>query len=139
MRAVLDSNIFIFALRSDGEAFAEILKLTGIRFSCFIPRMVLYEIFERLKSLEGKDFAAFAAHTIKSLNIEIIADELIPHELVEKYHKRGAKEGDGVIAAFAEWIKADYLVTENRDFLKEIRTEFTTIKAEGFIRLLLKR
>ncbi len=138
MRAVLDSNIFIFALRSDKEVFAEILKFAGMRFNCFIPRMVFYEVFERLKSLEGKDFAAFAAHTIKSLNLEIIADELIPHELIEKYHKRGAKEGDGVIAAFAEWIKADCLVTENRDFLKEMRTDFTTLNAEEFIRLILK-
>lgn len=139
MRAVLDSNIFIFALRSENPLFAEILKLAEIQYACTIPNLVLREVVERLKVLEGKEFASFTLYFLQSLNIRIIADELIPAELIQKYQRRGAKEGDALIAAFTEWIKADYLVTENRDFLKEIKLEFKTIPGEEFLQLLLKR
>lgn len=73
---------------------------------------------------------------LNTLQIEVIADELIPKNLIVKYKEKGAKEGDAIIAAFVEWTEADYLVTENRDFLKEIKTDFKTVKADGFIQLL---
>ena len=139
MRVVLDSNIFIFALRSENPLFAEILKLAGVQYGCIIPNLVLGEVVERLKVLEGKEFASFTLYLLQSLNITIIADELIPEELIQKYRNRGAKEGDALIAAFTEWIKADYLVTENRDFLKEIKLDFKTMCGEEFLRLLPKR
>ncbi len=138
MRAVLDSNIFIFALQGEEEVFSDILRLAGVTFTCAIPHMVLAEVFKRLKASNGKDFASLAAQVIQSLPIERVADELIPQELIYKYQKRGAKRGDDVIAAFADWIKADYLVSENRDFLQEIETDFKTIRAKEFIRLITR-
>ncbi len=39
----------------------------------------------------------------------------VPVELFEKYrNEKGLKEGDALIAAFAEFVKTDYLISENR-------------------------
>lgn len=45
-------------------------------------------------------------------------DFLVPFELGVKYEIRGFKMADAFIAAYAEWVGADVLVTENRHFLK---------------------
>jgi hypothetical protein len=43
--------------------------------------------------------------------------------LVEEYQRLGLpSEADARIGAFAEWMKADFLVSENQRFLKELKT-----------------
>ena len=137
MHAVLDSNVFIFSARSKEMVFTEVIKLAGVQFQCSIPQMVLTEVVERLRNLEGKQFASFARYLLQSLPIPIIADELIPEELMVKYKQRGAKSGDATIAAFVEWVKADYLVTENCDFLQELPLDFKVMKTTEFKKVLL--
>ncbi len=140
IRAVLDSNQFIFGLRDKEEFCVDVLKLVGIKFSALISDLIIEEVFSRLKELEGKDFASLLIHIIKNLKIEIIADNLIPPQIIEKYRRRGAKESDALIAAFTEWVGADYLVTENRHFLREVRIDaFRTINAEDFIKVIRER
>lgn len=139
-KAVLDSNEFIFALRDEKEFCVDVLKLTGIRFTALISHTIVEEVFLRLKELEGKDFASLIIHIIKNLKLEITDDSQIPLEIVEKYESRGAKKGDALIAAFTEWVGADYLITENRHFLKEIKIDkFKAINAENFIVVIGRR
>lgn len=137
IRAVLDTNQFIFGLRDEKEFCADIVKLSGIKFTALASTTILEEVFERLKELEGKDFASLAIHIIKNLGIEVIDDKLVPKEIIQKYKNKGAKDADSVIAAFTEFVNADFLVTENRHFLKEIKiNEFKTIKAEDFMKVI---
>lgn len=138
MRVVLDSNIIIFALREEREACATILKLAGFQFKAVLPRMVLTEVTERLHSLAGKDTASFARHLLLSFPWQWIDDEFIPEEFIKKYQRIGARGGDAVIAAFVEWIKADYLVTENRDFLQELHLPWNVVRAEEFLQIVQK-
>ena len=139
-KVVLDSNQFIFALRDEEEFCAKIIKLSGIRFETVISETIINEVFSRLKELENKDFASFIIHAIKNLKIKIYDDTLIPSTMIKKYLERGAKKGDASIAAFTEWIQADYLVTENRHFLRELEIDaFETINAEDFMGIIKGR
>ncbi len=78
-----------------------------------IPRTIVEEV--RIH-LSPEDFATF----IRAINSLTTIDEdfLIPFELGAKYEARGFKPADAFIAAYAEWVGADVLVTENRHFLK---------------------
>lgn len=139
IKAVLDSNQFIFALRDKKEFCVNVLKLSGIRFTAIICDTIIKEVYHRLKELEGKDFASFVVYIIKNLKIEVIDDRLVPFDVIKKYRDMGAKEEDSLIAAFAEWVEADYLITKNRHFLKEIKIDkFKTINAKGFMDILKK-
>lgn len=44
-------------------------------------------------------------------------DYVVPFELGAKYEGLGLKPGDAFIAAYAEYVRAEFLVTENRHFL----------------------
>ncbi len=46
-----------------------------------------------------------------------------PEELWLKYLDLGLSEEDAFIGALAEWVGAKFLVSENRDFLRELKTE----------------
>lgn len=137
MKVVLDTNEFIFALR-DKEYFAlNVLKLAGINYTCIIPEMILEEVFQKFKFLKGKNFASKIRYFITNMDITILPDEIVNQYLIEKYRRKGAKGADAFIAAFAEFIGADYIVSENRDFLKEIKFEKIKVcKAEEFLKIL---
>ena len=47
------------------------------------------------------------------------------------------EKGDAFIGAFAEWMKVDYLISENRHFLRELQTEaYAVMNAERFIQVM---
>jgi len=53
-----------------------------------------------------------------------VVDEPVPKELVTKYVGLGLSEkADALIGAFVEWIGAKYLISENRHFLEELKTD----------------
>lgn len=58
----------------------------------------------------------------------------VPFELGAKYESRGLKPGDAFIAAYTEWTGAEYLVTENRDFLSLTALPFKIARAEAFLK-----
>jgi len=58
----------------------------------------------------------------------------VPFELGAKYESLGLKPGDAFIAAYTEWTGADYLVTENRDFLALTALPFKIVRAEAFLK-----
>jgi hypothetical protein len=62
----------------------------------------------------------------------------VPVEFFEKYrNEKGLKEGDALIAAFAEFVKTDYLISENRHIYRDLDIrEFTPVNAEEFLEIL---
>lgn len=62
-------------------------------------------------------------------------DDLVPMALYAKYVSRNLKSADALIAAYSEWVKAELLVSENRDFLAlSTPLPFRVVKAAAFLR-----
>jgi hypothetical protein len=64
-----------------------------------------------------------------------IVDEPVPAGLVAKYVRLGLPgKADAFIGAFAEWMRARYLVSDNRHFLRELQTDaFEVLDVEMFV------
>lgn len=77
-----------------------------------IARLIVNEVRINLHPKAFKEFILFLNGLTR-----IDEDFLIPFELGAKYEARGLKSADAFIAAYAEWAKADILVSENRHFL----------------------
>ncbi|MEK6949239.1 MAG: type II toxin-antitoxin system VapC family toxin [Nanoarchaeota archaeon] len=134
MEVVLDSNEFIFGFTKSEKVYADLLKLIGIKFNVTLPDVIFREVFDKLKILEGKDFASAARYAILKMDIKIVDEKLVPHELIQKYCNIIKKRPDAAIAAFTEWIDAKYIVSENRHFLDTLkRKPFEVLKAEDFM------
>jgi hypothetical protein len=65
-----------------------------------------------------------------------VEDWQIPFDLGEKYRELGLKAGDAAIAALTEWVEADYLVTENRDFMDRSLLSFRVVRIAEFLTVL---
>jgi len=93
-------------------------------------------IVEEVRSnLAPKDFHKF----VKFVNLfnPIGEDFLVPFELGSKYEFIGFKPADAFIAAYAEWVGADALISENRHFLAKNPTlPFKIINAENCLKLM---
>jgi hypothetical protein len=64
----------------------------------------------------------------------IIVDEPTPRALVENYAALGLPaKADAFIGAFAEWMEVQYLISDNRHFLRDLKTEaFRVLNAAEF-------
>lgn len=61
----------------------------------------------------------------------------VSFELGVKYEIKGLKPADAFIAAYAEWVGADALVTENRHFLvRHSDLPFKVVTAEQCLKLI---
>ena len=116
MDFVLDSNIFIFAFdppqKPSCVSLLALLLENRATFHVHIPRLILTEIRRNLTPLLMQDAMRFA-HQLA------IPDEdfVVPSKLSAQYEARGLKPADAFIGAYAEWVKADGLISENRHFL----------------------
>ncbi len=129
MIIVLDSNEYINFLNKKtplSRAFEN--DSVTIHANELIVKEVLRNVAEEVK----KDFYAM-----------LMKDQVVLHNektrkaLLDKYKKKGLKKGDIAAAAFCESIDADYLVSENRHFLKENRfDEFKILNLEEFLKLI---
>ncbi len=136
MRIVLDSNEFIFAFMEKKTVCMKILENIDL-FEVFMPLLILDEIVERLRILVNKNFASKIRHTVLSLSIHILDISTLPKNLIEKYERKGLRTSDAAIAAFTEYIQADYLLSENRHFLKNLKTtKFRVKNAEQFLEMV---
>jgi len=62
----------------------------------------------------------------------LIVDEPVPAELITKYAILGLPEkADAVIGAFSEWVGAKHLISDNRHFLKALKTEAYEVLTPG--------
>ena len=111
MIIVLDSNEYIQYFERSLEILDEIL--TNEEISIYINEIIVKETLRNIDEHKKKDF-----YSLVSRRPFTAYNEKLPLVLLEKFKKLGLKKGDIAIAALCETIEANYLITENRHFLK---------------------
>lgn len=116
---VFDTNIWIFGLRrgSNIPACSQLLERLD-RLRVVLPRQVLQELQANLS--ENEINTLFRLLTRFPERLKISWDKTKP-EIIAKYQALGCKLGDAVVAAHLEELDIKTLVSENRDFLEEVR------------------
>lgn len=132
---VLDTNIWIFGLRNqpDRPACAQLLRCLN-RLSVRVPRQVLLELRANLNSEKMNDLFRLWSTYPDRIDIRWGRVRLA---LIEKYQRMGCKLGDAAVAAHVEDMGIEVLISENRDFLEEIRgLPFRILSAEDALQEL---
>jgi len=136
LQFVIDSNEYIFAFgpSKNPVSYAFLLNLleTGHIHTVRITRTIVEEVNRNLSPEAFSEFISF-------INALTTIDEnfLVPFELGSKYEFMGFKPADAFIAAYAEWVGADALISENRHFLAKNPTlPFKIINAENCLKLM---
>ena len=134
MQLVLDSNEYLFALgverKHSCEALLNCLLTTSNRYRLRVSRTILDEVRRNTAPQRFREFWLF----LRALGVAVDEDWEVPFELGVKYEAEGLKPGDAFIAAYTEWTGADYLITENRDFLSLRALPFQILRAEAFLK-----
>ena len=116
MIIVLDSNEYINCFNNNVLLLNKI-TLNEI-FTIYINETITKEVLNNINEYSKKGFFNFL------FTSHIIAyNQKLPDSLLMKYKQLGLKKGDIAIAAFCEAIEADYLITENRHFLKSLENQ----------------
>jgi predicted nucleic-acid-binding protein len=131
----LDTNVFIFALRKEPNfpACETLLfdKLNEIRV--YMPLQIFLELQRNLMASEMR-------RVVRALTMaQAVTWDYAPAQidLIRQWERHGARKGDAVITAHLEVAAIRYLVSENRDFLKELTAlPFTVLSSEEAVRLL---
>ncbi len=142
MRVILDSNEYILGLDTTAGPTPSSRLLDLIRilideleeFRLLVPEIIIREVQRNLPAELEKDFFKLIQSSLK-IEYHDVLD--VPKATFQKYrrHKR-LKHADALIAAFADFMKADYLVSENRHIYRDLKvTGFITLTAAGFIDL----
>jgi predicted nucleic acid-binding protein len=116
---IFDTNVWIFGLRRspDVPACAELLENLN-RLQVVLPRQILQELQANLVDDELRSLFRL----INRLPIPPRIDwQKANPEKVANYQRMGCKLGDAVVSAHAEELGIKILVTENRDFLEELK------------------
>lgn len=136
MLIILDSNEFIFALGAQDPHARMLLDILFAKTSSHSLR-ILRTVFEEVqRNLTIEAFKEFIL-LLLSANIPIDEDTLVPFELGMKYELAGFKYADAFIAAYAEYVGADILVSENRHFLsRQTNLPFKIVTADNCLKLI---
>lgn len=128
MLICIDSNQFIFGIAQTAPDSVELLRVLRV-FEVAIPRLVVQEVARNLRTPEQ---VKMFYRLLKGSPRLLIVDEPVPAELVTRYATLGLSEkADAVIGAFSEWVGAKYLISDNRHFLKELKTEAYEVLTPG--------
>ena len=130
---VLDTNVWIFGLRDEPDRPACLQMLQRLpRLYVQVPRQILLELRANLTRDEMDRF--FRLLNCYSQRIQFHWDKVEP-ALLRKYQQLGCKLGDAAVAVHVEALGIKILVSENRDFLAEIKgLPFRVLTAEEFLR-----
>jgi len=100
----------------------------------FLNEIIFSEVYRNLTDYLIKYFIKL----LKNPKFKTISDK-IPQFLIDKYKKLGLKKGDFIIAAFCEFVNADYLISENRHFLKNLKFDkFKVVTLNEFLNIIEK-
>ena len=127
----IDSNQFVFGLNETNEDSVTFLNILS-DFNVAIPRLITQEVTRNLDTaVQVRKFYRL----IHGAPNFLVVDEPVPQTFVTKYVELGLREkADTVIGAFAEWVGAKYLVSDNRHFLQELKTDaFEVISPSEFL------
>lgn len=135
MLICIDSCVFIRAFEAPSSDAALLISVLTPKLPVVIPRLVALEVSRNLRSAEH-------LHTFYRIFSEksgaLIIDFPVPDDLVASYVIRGMRvKGDAYIGAFAEWFHVSHLISDNRHFLRELRTDAYQLLTPGnFLQLL---
>lgn len=133
---VLDSNELIFGLTGNKQypkILIDNLKDLSQNYDFRINGQILKEVLDNVPNQYKEKF-------FKLVNYGLINydNKLIDKRLINKYKNLKLKKGDNAIAAFTELINADFLISENRHFLQELKTKkFKILNAEQFLKEII--
>ena len=132
MRICIDSCVFIRGLRDPSTDAAQLLMQIRPALELFVPRLVAAEVTRNL--LFPSDLTRFYRLFHENRSAHII-DGPIPKALFQRYVDLGLRaKGDAYIGAFAEWLRVDYLISDNRHFLRHLHTEaYRLLTPAGFL------
>ena len=136
MKLVIDANEYIFAFgiveETPNRTLLDYLLIHSARNKTFICRTIINEVQRNLVAPRLKDFFDY----VYSVCI-VDEDYIVPFELGAVYENEGLKPADAFIAAYAEHIGANLLVSENRHFLSHHSgLPFHVVKAVECLRQL---
>jgi hypothetical protein len=119
---VLDSNEYILGLadpQSDSAALLKALKKCVV----VVPAMVVEEVISSLAAMSsGLPRMFYGLLNDPSAHVTRTYYEP-PVELWLKYLDLGLSEEDAFIGAFAEWVGARFVVSENKHFLRRLKSD----------------
>jgi len=134
MRICIDSCVFINGLTGADPVAMRLLDLVGPDLVVVIPRLIAQEVTRNLQTAKQvqRFYRLFYQRTFA-----FIVDELTPTALVNEYAGKGLPgKADAFVGAFAEWMQVHYLISNNRHFLRELRTTaFQVLEPAAFIAL----
>ena len=134
MQLVLDSNEYLFAFgverKRSSETLLAAIAAVPDRYQLRISRTIVEEVRRNTAPQRFREFWRF----LQALGGVVDEDWEVPFELGVRYESRGLKPGDAFIAAYTEWTGAEYLITENRDFLSLTVLPFKVARAEEFLK-----
>ena len=125
---VLDSNEYIFYLNEKIENFNKMFQRVG--FYVHLHKSIRNEVLKNIRDDQKNSFYKLIIE-----NNILVNEEPLSLELFKKYEMLGFKKGDITIASFCEKIKADFLITENRDFLKSKKFNFQVLSLQKFLEM----
>jgi len=143
MRIVLDSNEYILGLdTTEGPSpFSRLLDLVRILidesegFRLLIPEIIVWEVQKNLPAGLEKDFFRLIQSSRKIEYHDLVH---VPKETFLKYRRqKHLKQADALIAAFADFMKVDYVGSENRHIYRDLKPkDFVTLTAQDFLGLV---
>jgi len=143
MKIILDTNEYLFGLDRESGEEASVKLLNVVRlmiedikdFKLLLPEIIREEVQRNIPQQLEKDFYNLI-YSSEKIEHHPMMD--VPMKLFNKYrNEKELKEGDALIAAFAEFMKVDYLISENRHIYKNLKIkEFATVNASEFLKIL---
>jgi len=130
MRICIDSNQFIFGIAGSDPA-SEALMMLLPYLDVVLPRLVIREVTRNMSDAQVRMLYTL----LNKAPRVVIIEEPVPTVLVDKYVALGLREkADAVIAAFAEWQGAKYVISDNRHFLVELHSDaFEVLSPDEFL------
>jgi len=113
-------------------ASVRLLDILSTELVVIIPRLVAQEV---TRNLDSRAQVRHFYRLFHNREFAFIIDDPVPEALVGKYAALGLPaKADAFIGAFAEWMGVQYLISDNRHFLRELQTEaFEVVDAETFL------
>ncbi|MGH7966639.1 MAG: PIN domain-containing protein [Candidatus Binatia bacterium] len=117
-RIALDTNVWIHGLRQDRDHLACAELLENLRaFQIVVSRQVLVELQANLTQNEYRQFWQL----INSYAARVeVSWEPARRERFDHYRRLGCRSGDAAVAALTDSARVEVLVTENREFLRNV-------------------
>lgn len=135
MLICIDSCVFIRGFSHKQSDAQQLLELIGPKTHLMIHRLIALEVMRNLPREDLKFFFGLFHQN----PFAHIMDRPIPQGIVDQYIALGlAEKGDAYIGAFAEWMRVDYLISDNRHFLRELHTDAYRVLAPGDLLALLR-